>query len=122
MSQSVIMLCAIFVPILWGLCLLVMPELKNRKTLTGLTGFGLVITAALALTVIAGGETEVYLFSLGKNMNVLFHLDNVGRLFATVVTIVWVLAGFYAFEYMKHEKEEKRYFGDCKLPVGLINE
>ena len=120
MSQSVMMLCAIFVPILWGLCLLIMPELRNRKTLIGLTGSGLVVTAILALAVIAGGEAEVHLFSLGKNMDILFHLDNVGRLFATIVTVVWVLAGFYAFEYMKHEKEEKRYFGFYLLVFGVL--
>ena len=120
MSQSVMMILAIFVPILWGLSLLIMPELKNRKTLIGLTGIGLVVTAVLALAVIAGGETEVHLFSLGKNMDILFRLDNVGRLFATIVTVVWVLAGFYAFEYMKHEKEEKRYFGFYLLVFGVL--
>lgn len=120
MSQSVIMICAIFVPILWGLSLLVMPEFKMRKSLTRLTGLGLVVTAGLALTVILGGEAYCKLFSLGTNMDIVFHLDNVGRLFAAIVTLVWVLAGFYAFEYMKHEKEEKRYFGFYMLVFGVL--
>ena len=120
MSQSVIMLCTVFVPILWGLGLLVMPETKTRNALTRLTGLGLFITACLAIAVITGGETYVKLFSLGTNMDIVFHLDNVGRLFAAIVTVVWVLAGFYAFEYMKHEKEEKRYFGFYMLVFGVL--
>lgn len=120
MSQSVIILCAIFVPILWGLGLLVMPEFKKRNTLTRITGLGLVVTAGLSFAVITGGEMECYLFSLGTNMDILFRLDNVGRLFAAIVTVVWVLAGFYAFEYMKHEKEEKRYFGFYLLVFGVL--
>lgn len=120
MSQSVIILCTIFVPILWGLVLLVKPEFKERKRLIWITGLGLIITAVLAFYVILGGASEVYLFSLGTNMNILFRLDNVGRLFATIVTVVWVLAGFYAFEYMKHEKEEKRYLGFYLMVFGVL--
>lgn len=120
MSQSVMMLCAVFVPILWGLGLLVMPEMKTRNALTRLTGLGLFVTAYLAIAVITGGEAYVKLFSLGTNMDIVFCLDNVGRLFAAIVTVVWVLAGFYAFEYMKHEKEEKRYFGFYMLVFGVL--
>ena len=120
MSQSVIILCAIFVPILWGLSLLVIPEFKTRKSLISFTGLGLVITAGLSLATIFGKEIYYKLFSLGTNMDIVFHLDNVGRLFAVIVTVVWVLAGFYAFEYMKHEKEEKRYFGFYMLVFGVL--
>ena len=111
MSHSVLILSAIFIPILWGLVLLVKPEFKNRKTLLAVSGAGLVVAGILGSAVIFGGEQEVLLFSLGKNMDIYFHVDAVSKLFAAVVTVVWILAGFYAFEYMKHEKEEKRYFG-----------
>lgn len=120
MSHSVIILLAIFVPILWGLGLLVKPEFKNRKTLVAVTGAGLVATAVLSMAVIVSGKMELMLFSLGENMNIFFRVDNVGRMFALIVTIVWVLAGFYAFEYMKHEKEEKRYFGFYMMVFGVL--
>ena len=120
MNQSIMMLCAIFVPIIWGLILLVKPEFKKRNSLIIATALGLVITAVLALVVIVGGAQEIELFSLGNNLNIMFRLDQVGRLFTLVVTVVWVLAGFYAFEYMKHEKEEKRYFGFYLLVFGVL--
>ena len=120
MGQSVLILLAIFIPVLWGLVLLVKPEFKNRKTLLTVSGVGLIIAATLGCAVIFGGEQEVLLFSFGKNMNIFFHADAVSRLFASVVTVVWVLAGFYAFEYMKHEKEEKRYFGFYVLVFGVL--
>ena len=120
MSQSVIMLCAIFVPIIWGLVLLVMPECKKREHLTTSVGIGLIVTAVLAFAVIMSSNAECYLFSLGTNLNILFRLDHVGSLFAAIVTVVWVLAGFYAFEYMKHEKEEKRYFGFYLMVFGVL--
>lgn len=120
MSHSVLILSAIFIPILWGLVLLVKPEFKHRKMLLAASGAGLLAAGILGSAVIFGGEQEVLLFSLGKNMDIYFHVDAVSKLFAAVVTVVWILAGFYAFEYMKHEKEEKRYFGFYILVFGVL--
>ncbi|MBR5127673.1 MAG: proton-conducting membrane transporter [Roseburia sp.] len=120
MGQSVLILSAIFIPILWGLVLLIKPEFKNRKSLITASGAGLVLAGILGGAVIFGGEQEILLFSLGKNMDIFFRVDAVSKLFAAVVTVVWILAGFYAFEYMKHEKEEKRYFGFYVLVFGVL--
>ena len=120
MSQSVLILLAIFIPVLWGLVLLVKPEFKNRKALLTATGAGLVVAGILGCAVIFGVEKEVFLFSFGRNLDIYFHVDTVSKLFAAVVTVVWILAGFYAFEYMKHEKEEKRYFGFYVLVFGVL--
>ena len=115
-----LILSSIFIPILWGLVLLIKPEFKNRKALLTASGVGLVLAGILGCAVIFGGEQEWFLFSLGKNMDIFFRVDAVSRLFAAVVTVVWVLAGFYAFEYMKHEKEEKRYLGFYVLVCGVL--
>lgn len=120
MSDSIMIIAAIFLPILWGLWLLLKPEFKSRKSLCIATGLGLIITAVLAFYIILSGAMELHLFSLGKNMNILFRVDNVGRIFAAIVTVIWVLAGFYGFEYMKHEKEEKRYFGFYMMVFGVL--
>lgn len=111
---------AILIPVIWGLALLLKKEFKKRNTLLEVTGAGLLVTAILACSVIFGGDMELRLFSLGNNMDIFFRVDNVSRLFAAVVTLVWVLAGFFAFEYMKHEKEEKRYFGFYLLVFGVM--
>lgn len=115
-----LMIITIVVPILWGLMLLMKSEFKNRNTLLAITGIGLVTTAILACAMIVGEETELLLFSLGEKMHIFFRMDAVSRLFAAVVTVVWVLAGFYSFEYMKHEKEEKRYFGFYLMVFGVL--
>ena len=119
MNDSMIIM-AIMVPFLWGLGILIVPEFKNRKTLLFVSGLGLVVAAILGGLVVFGGEIELMLFSLGENMNIFFRIDDISRLFACVVTVVWVLAGFYAFEYMKHEREEKRYFGFYNMVFGIL--
>ena len=115
------LILSILVPVLWGLGILLLPEFKRRNALLTVTGLGLAVAAALGAGVLFGGEMELFLFSFGKNLNLYFRVDNLGRMFAAVVSIVWVLSGFYAFEYMKHEKEEKRFFGFYVMVFGILH-
>ena len=115
------LLLSVLVPVLWGLYLLLRPEFKSRTALVATTGCGLAVAAALGLAVVFAGEAELMLFSFGKNLDLYFHVDDLGRLFAAVVILVWVLSGVHAFEYMKHEKEEKRYFGFYVMVFGVLH-
>ena len=115
------LILSVLIPVLWGLALLLWPEFRRRNVLLAVTGAGLAVAAALGLGAAFGGEGELLLFSLGKNLDLYFRVDGMGRLFAVVVILVWVLAGFYAFEYMKHEKEEKRYFGFYVMVFGVLH-
>ena len=115
------LLLSIVLPMLLGLGVLLKGEFKSRNTLLCITGAGLAVTAALAMGVVFGGETEMLLFSFGKNLDLYFHVDTMGKLFAVVVNAVWVLAGIYAFEYMKHEQEETRFFGFYLVVHGTLN-
>lgn len=120
MNHSILILITIFFPIILGVCILLVPEWKVRNHLLFVTGAGLLITGILTACLIAGGEAELYLFSLGVRLDIYFHIDRIGRLFAVIVTIIWILAGFYSFEYMKHEREEKRYFGFYMTVLGVL--
>ena len=111
---------SILVPFLWGLMLLLLPEFRSRKLLIAATGLGLAAAAALGLGTALGGG-ELLLFSFGRNLDIFFRVDDLGRLFAAVVILVWVLSGIHAFEYMKHEKEEKRYFGFYLMVFGVLH-
>ena len=120
MNDSIIMLAAIFFPILFGAVILLMPEFSSRNRLLGAVGTGLVITSILALLSLGCGDAGMRLFSLGEKLEIYFRLDNLGRIFIVIVTVIWILAGFYSFEYMKHEKEEKRYFGFYLMTFGVL--
>ena len=115
------LMLSILVPVLLGLGILLVKEIKSRKMLLTVTGAGLVLGAVLGLCVVFGGEAELFLFSFGKNLDIYFHVDDLGRLFALVVDVVWLISGFYAFEYMKHEQEEKRFFGFYVMVFGILH-
>lgn len=115
------LILSILFPVLLGLGILIKREFKSRTVLLTLTGIGLTVTAALGVGVVLSGETELMLFSFGKNLDIYFHVDSMSKLFAVVVNAVWVLAGFYAFEYMKHEQEETRFFGFYVMVHGILH-
>ena len=115
------LILSILLPILLGVGILLKGEFKSRNTLLTITGAGLAATAALALGVVFGEEAELMLFSFGKNLDLYFHVDTMGKLFAVVVNAAWVLSGIYAFEYMKHEQEESRFFGFYLMVHGTLN-
>ena len=115
------LILSILFPMLLGLGTLLKRDFRSRKMLLALTGAGLTVTAALGLCVVLGPDAELMLFSLGKNLDLYFHVDGLGRLFALIVNVVWVLAGFYSFEYMKHEQEESRFFGFYLMVHGVLH-
>ena len=115
------LILSIIVPVLLGLGILLVKEFKSRAALLTVTGVSLAVTAALGLNLVFGGEAELFLFSFGKNLDLYLRVDSLGRLFALVLDVVWLISGFYAFEYMKHEKEEKRFFGFYVMVFGILH-
>ncbi len=93
---------------------------EERKKLHSFTGCALLVTAVLALLAAWTGDKEVTLFYLMKDIPIYFHIDALGRLFVTFVSIVWVCVGFYSFVYMEHEGEEKRFYGFFLLLYAVL--
>lgn len=120
MGQSVLILFAIFVPILWGIWMLARPEYKHRKAMIASASIGLAVTTLLSLSILIIGDMELHMFAIGENMDIFFHADKMGRIFMTIVTIVLPLVGIYAFEYMGHYEEEKRFFGFYLMVYGVL--
>lgn len=115
-----ILLLPVFFPILAGIVLLLKKEFQKRTSLLLYVGAVLVLTGAAAFAVIFGETDGVTLFYLTKDLPVYFKLDELGKYFSLVVTAVWILAGMFSFEYMKHEKNEKRYFGIYLIVFGVL--
>lgn len=129
-----LLLLPILLPSLAGICMLASSFLGHvtsgemekrqedgkRRRIHLLTGAVLVSSAVMALCAAWSGDRSVTLFYLMDQVPVYFHVDAVGRLFVTFVSIVWVLTGFYSFVYMEHEGEEQRFFGVYLLVYGIL--
>lgn len=122
-------LLSIFFPIFSGLFLLVRYRTPlagttnntERKPLVRLTGCFLIITAVFSTVALFAGRDGLILCYLTKTLPVYFRVDNVGTVFALLVAVVMLCAGFFSFEYMKHEEREGRYYGFYLIVFGVLN-
>lgn len=124
-----LILLSIFFPILAGAFLLIRyrtplsgeTKTTERKTLVALTGCFLVITALLVVLSLFMAKKRFIPFYLTKTLPIHFMIDDIGALFSLLAVIVMLCAGFFSFEYMKHEEREGRYYGFYLLVFGVLN-
>lgn len=83
---------------------------ESVNTLHIFTGAVMILAVTSAMLMAWCTDGSLTLFYLMDKIPVYFHVDALGRLFITVTSIVWLVTGFYAFVYMRHEGEEKRFF------------
>lgn len=116
-------LLPIILPIAVGFVLLFLPEtvFRDRQSLIKMTGVSFIVCAILALFVMSGAAGDrLALFRLVDDIPVYFAIDGLGRLFAGIVVAVFLLAGFFSFVYMSHEKNEKRYYSFYLITFGVL--
>ena len=115
------MILAILFPILAGTYLLVRKEMKNRRNLLITVGAALIITTALVAAALCfSGNGMLTLFSLTDKLPIIFKVDEISVIFSVMTVIIFVCAGFFSFEYMKHEEKEKRYYGFYMIVFGIL--
>ncbi len=120
MRENVIILFSIVFPIISGLVLLYLPEVRERKKIQIyiIGAFG--ATGGLVFYLITGRAMTFTLYELLESIPIYFKIDNIGKLFAGLGTIAFLLSCFYSFSYMEHESKEKRYFGFYLIVYGVF--
>lgn len=121
--MSYMILLPIVLPIVAGIIMLLLPEkvFRSRKMLINMTGVSFVVCVLLSCFVLSGAAGErLVLFEIVGDIPVYFAIDDLGRIFAGLVTLVFLLVGFFALSYMEHEKNEKRFYGFYLITFGVL--
>lgn len=131
-----LILLSIFIPILIGLFLLTwrtkgaphdceIHSANSNKQNVGINlsaGAAFLLTGALVIaTLLTAYGTSFTLFTLTSSLSLVFAVDELSVLFAVLALVVMICAGFFSFEYMKHEENEKRYYGFYLIVFGVLN-
>lgn len=117
-----LILLSILFPILTGAFLLISKEYTNRKHLLFTVGVSLLLTgAATVASLITARDKSYTLWYLTRTLAVEFRIDGIGVLFSALTVLILLGAGFFSFEYMKHESKEKRYYGFYLIVFGVLN-
>lgn len=115
-----ILILPILLPMILGAALLcgVVKEATGIKTFAGVS----VILTALSVWVciLVAPEAPFTLLRFTERLTLSFRLDLLSKLFAGLVALLWVPTTFYAFEYMKHEGGERKFYGFFVLSFGVV--
>ncbi|MBB2677458.1 UNVERIFIED_ORG: multicomponent Na+:H+ antiporter subunit D [Rhizobium esperanzae] len=100
-----------------GLAALAILLLNNREKLrdvvSPLAAIAMfAIVASMAPTVLAGGTIELRLFEILPGIDFAFRVDALGMVFATISSLLWIVAAIYSIGYMRHlnEHAQTRFF------------
>ena len=113
------MLISVLFPILSGLALL-LSKTDNRMLRERWVIGTAAVTAVLGITaVLTGYGRETVLVRFSSTIALVFRADGLASVFAVMVSVLWVIASFYALEYMKHEGAETRFFAFFLASFGV---
>ena len=115
------LLLPILVPFVGGCLLWLFKGFDNRKTRNIYVGTVLIISAAVTLTVVYTCEGTLTLWSIAEGVKLTLRIDGITKFFASLMCLVFTTVGFYAFDYMHHEENEKRFFAFYLMVMGVLS-
>ena len=115
------LLIPILLPVVSGVLMFFVKGFENRKNRNIYVGTTLVVCAALTLLTVFTYEGNVTLWKITENASITLKCDGLTKFFAVLMSLMWTLVGFYAFDYMKHEENEKRFFAFYLIVMGVLS-
>lgn len=113
-------LIPILLPVFGGFSLIVFHERLKRC----LHAYALAITCAAAAAtwalIIKSPDTPVTFFRFTEALSFTLKIDGMSRVFAGLVSILWIPTTVYAFEYMKHEGRKEKFFTFFLMSFGIV--
>ena len=122
--NAYLMYIAIFLPMLAGFLILLLPE-GSRKAYLYVSEVVTLLTAVLVWALIINPPSEsVVLFEFVRKYTISFKIDGLSRVFAGLISTLWPLAVLYSFEYMEKEGnkntlKERTFFGMYVVTYGV---
>lgn len=114
------MISSIIAPFVCGVLMLCTKKFNDRKIKVTFAIVMQSIITVLGLLTVFGEEVSTKNFVFIDNLTLGFTADSVAKLFCGIVTIAWLLVTIYAGVYMKHEKNEERFFLFSFLTEGAM--
>lgn len=65
-------------------------------------------------------EQSFTVIRFSEIVSITFRVDGLSTVFGMIVSTLWVVTAFYAFEYMSHEHNENKFFSFFIISFGVI--
>lgn len=120
MNEKLVLLLPILFPVIAGVILLI-SKLEDRQKRQKYVSFVVILNAIFVLSILYIDNKEPFvLYRFSEKLSLILHIDGLSMVFGTMVSILWVITTFYAFEYMKHEGMETKFFSFFMMTFGIV--
>ena len=120
MNMNRILLLPILLPIAAGLAAALLPAMREKKLRQIFAAAVLTVNLILVIGIAVAGDCRLEVFRLTHELPVLLKTDGMARLFTVLVSVMWLMAGIFSFEYMNHEEHHCRYYGFYLVSLGVL--
>jgi multicomponent Na+:H+ antiporter subunit D len=118
-TTSILPLLILISSLIPGTLILMLRE-EQAAMRTFLNLFGAVAKVGLIAWVFAGymrGEEYTFIFGLGPDLTFALRVDQLGLLFASLSSVLWLVTTIYAIGYLEGGKHRRRFFAFFSLCV-----
>lgn len=117
MTGDAIMLIPVLFPIVVGIWL---RFIQNEKQSQSIAFACFVLEVLLVAGISLKGDFSFTLWNINDRLSIAFHADMLAKFFAGLISVIWLLAGVFSFEYMKHENNVPRFFMFYTMTLGVL--
>ena len=119
--EGILLLVAILLPAVGSLLLVFLPWLnQSRKDRNIFVAAIMLLECLVVLFVAFDAQRTIVLFEMTKQLPIALRSDGTSRVFSAVMVLMWTISGFYSFEYMKHEQNEKTYYAFYLMTLAAL--
>lgn len=117
---TILILFAVFFPFFAGTLIILTKPKKCIARDIIILGIVLIESAAVIASCMFFSGESVRVFAFTRNLIVRFAIDDLSKVFAILVSILWPIAILYSFEYMEHEDRQHTFFGYYIMTFGAV--
>ena len=113
------LLVPIFLPIVCGVILLSSKRLKETSASKILT-FASAAVSVISVFIICAAGGELKIWDIIENVSIALRADGLSRVFSALTSVIWLIVGVYAFNYMSDDRAKNRFFGFYLISLGVL--
>ena len=119
--EGLLLLVAVLLPAAGSLMVVFLPWLNvTRENLCVFVGAIMILECIVVLLVALDTERTLILFEMTRQLPIALRSDGTSRIFSVLMSLMWTIAGFYSFGYMKHEQNEKSYYAFYLMTMASL--
>jgi len=107
-----------------GLFLVIRKKIETHFGICLYTGMVICVSGILNVLVALFSLSEELKFTLVRitdTVSLTFKADNLSLVFAILMSFMFIVVGFYSFDYMKHEENTKRFYLFYMCLMGILS-